>query len=266
MDIDTALLSHLRDIARCAGSLIMEVYSAPIVVDAKGDGSPVTQADLLAEALITPALLALDPAVPVVAEEAASRGAAPARVPRRFWLVDPLDGTREFVSRNGEFTVNIALVEDGLPILGVVYAPALGAAAMFSGIAGRGAWRGDSDPIVCRAWPGADAVALTSRSHGEAERTRILLRQLGVQHQRSAGSSLKFCLLAAGEADVYPRIGRTMEWDTAAGHALLRAAGGEVFDAAGKPLRYGKPGFENPDFIARGRPPWPAAAASRSGG
>jgi 3'(2'), 5'-bisphosphate nucleotidase len=268
MIIDASLLIQVRGIAQRAGAAIMEVYAEPFDAVAKGDGSPVTQADLRAEALITPALLALDPQVPVVAEEAASRGEAPGVLPRRFWLVDPLDGTREFVSRNGEFTVNIALVEDGLPLLGVVFAPALGPGHMFSGIVGQGAWRGadDGGSILCRAWPGAGAVALTSRSHGDAERTRALLAQWGVQRERSAGSSLKFCLVAAGEADVYPRFGRTMEWDTAAGHAVLRAAGGEVFDGTGQVLRYGKPGFENPDFIARGQPPWPPVPAIFSGG
>jgi 3'(2'), 5'-bisphosphate nucleotidase len=182
-----------------------------------------------------------------------------------FWLVDPLDGTREFVARNGEFTVNIALVSNGQAVLGVVYAPALGAGGvMYAGQAGQGAWREQGDGVQvpvqrtalhCRPRPARGAVLACSRLHGdEAQLQAWLLAQDPPWHEPQrlvAGSALKFGLVAEGRADVYPRLGRTMEWDTAAGHALLRAAGGEVLDLQGQPLRYGKPGFESPHFVAR---------------
>jgi 3'(2'), 5'-bisphosphate nucleotidase len=249
-----ALLSAAERIAREAAEVILEVYHGDFSVHDKADASPVTAADERAEALIVPALHALTPALPVVAEEAAARGEAP--VPGAlFWLVDPLDGTREFVARNGEFTVNIALVHGGEPVLGVVYAPVSG--RMFAGARGQGAWLAEPGAarraIACRRAPADGLVLACSRSHGD---DAALARWLGatvVARRVVAGSSLKFGLLAAGEADLYPRLGRTMEWDTAAGHAVLAAAGGSVCDLAGRPLRYGKPGCENPHFVARGR-------------
>ncbi len=256
------LLRQVEAVAREAGALILQVYAGHFEVRGKADTSPVTEADERAERCIVAALQALDAAVPVVAEEAASRGDTPA-VGSRFWLVDPLDGTREFVSRNGEFTVNIALVEDGAPVLGVVYEPV--ADRLVAGVMGLGAWREERGEqgverhaIACRK-PGADGLVLAcSRSHGdEVAMAQWLAAWLGtrtVVRRVAVGSSLKFGLLAAGEADIYPRLGRTMEWDTAAGHAVLRAAGGEVRDLTGVPLRYGKPGFENPHFVAQGLP------------
>jgi 3'(2'), 5'-bisphosphate nucleotidase len=254
-------LPALEALVRRAGDAVLAVYAQPFHVEAKGDGSPVTAADRAAEAILAPALGALLPGVPVVAEEAAADGDVPVVDPNgRFWLVDPLDGTREFVARNGEFTVNVALVDGGVPVLGVVLAPALD--LLFVGLVGHGAWRvanGRREPIATR--PPTDGwVVAYSRSHRDA-RTEAWLAGRPVAERRAAGSSLKFGLVAAGEADVYPRLGRTMEWDTAAGHAVLRAAGGCVLDLAGQPLRYGKPGFENPDFVAWGDP---ACAGTRA--
>ena len=247
------LLPQVEALARRAGDLILAVYASDFAVERKADASPVTLADEAAERLIVPALQALGPPWPVVAEEAHARGEAPEACPM-FWLVDPLDGTREFVSRNGEFTVNIALVQDELPVLGVVHVPVTD--TLYAGVVGSGAWRvtpqGGRERIGCRTVPATGLAMACSRSHGDEAALARWQQGRGVASRLAAGSSLKFGLLAAGDADVYPRFGRTMEWDTAAGHAVLRAAGGEVTDSAGQPLRYGKPGFENPDFIAWG--------------
>jgi 3'(2'), 5'-bisphosphate nucleotidase len=248
-----SLLTAVERIAHQAGEVILEVYRGDFVVRDKADESPVTLADERAEALITPALQALSPSWPVVAEEAASRGECPV-VGETFWLVDPLDGTREFVARNGEFTVNIALVMGCEPLLGVVYVPVQD--ALYAGGAGLGAWveRGrQRHAISCREVPDAGATLVGSRWHGNDAHVQAWLQGKRVAAQMTAGSSLKFGLLAEGRADLYPRFGRTMEWDTAAGHAVLVAAGGHVVDLQGRPLRYGKPGFENPDFVAHGR-------------
>ncbi|MEO7245392.1 MAG: 3'(2'),5'-bisphosphate nucleotidase CysQ [Rubrivivax sp.] len=248
-------LDVLADIARRAGREIMTIYATDFAVRGKADASPVTAADERAEALIVPALQALAPDIPVVAEEAAAAGRAP-RVGARFWLVDPLDGTREFVSRNGEFTVNLALIEHGVPVLGVVFAPALD--RLFAGAAGEGAWveqGGVRREIRCRAVSPEGLTVVASRSHGDAAALDAFLAGRRVAALTTAGSSLKLCLLAAGEADLYPRLGRTMEWDIAAGHAVLGAAGGRVHTLDGADLRYGKPGFENPHFVATGAAP-----------
>lgn len=242
--------TELARIARAAGAIVMQVYATDFDVQGKSDQSPVTQADLLAEAVILPALARLDPTIPIVAEEAVAAGKAPV-VGGRFWLVDPLDGTREFVSRNGEFTVNIALIDDGVPVLGVVFAPAL--ERLFAGAAGHGAWVEDGQgrrAIHCRAVPAQGLTVVASRSHGDDQALAAFLVGRKVASVVQAGSSLKLCLLAAGEADLYPRLGRTMEWDIAAGHAVLLAAGGALRGLDGQALRYGKPGFENPHFVA----------------
>jgi 3'(2'), 5'-bisphosphate nucleotidase len=246
------LLQSIATLAREAGALVMQIYATPFNVQLKSDASAVTLADEQAEALITPALQALLPGVPVVAEEAASRGRAPV-VRERFWLVDPLDGTREFVSRNGEFTVNIALVEHGVPALGVVFVPVVD--RLYAGAVGQGAWleeAGQRRTILCRKHPAAGATLACSRSHGDESALTAWLQGRPVAGRITAGSSLKFGLIASGDADLYPRFGRTMEWDTAAGHALVLAAGGQVCDLSGLPLRYGKPNFENPSFFAHG--------------
>lgn len=245
-------LDDIAEIARRAGAEILTIYATDFAVRGKADDSPVTEADERAEALIVPALQALTPDIPIVAEEAVAAGKMP-EIGRQFWLVDPLDGTKEFIGRNGEFTVNMALVEDGVPVLGVVYAPALG--RLFAGARGAGAWIEDQSghrPIRCRAVPEAGLTVVASRSHGDAEALETFLKGRKVASVVSAGSSLKLCLVAAGEADLYPRFGRTMEWDIAAGHAVLLAAGGRVTDLQGQPLRYGKRGMENPHFAAWG--------------
>ena len=252
--IDPArLVGPLRDISERAGAVIMEVYSTDFAVRRKDDASPVSEADERAEALILEELSRLAPQIPVVAEERVAAGEIPVVGAGPFFLVDPLDGTREFVSRRGEFTVNIALIEDQVPRLGVVYAPALD--VIYWCDAKGGAWRqtGATSPtaIACRARPAEGIVAIASRSHRD-ERTDAYLSRLPIGELVSAGSSLKFCRVAEGAADVYPRFGRTMEWDTAAGQAVLEAAGGGVVTEAGQPLRYGKAGFENPYFIAEG--------------
>lgn len=249
------LLAETAAIARRAGEVIMEIYEREIEVRTKADLSPVTAADEASENLILPALYDLTPGIPVVAEEAVAAGQVPDISGGRFWLVDPLDGTKEFISRNGEFTVNIALIEDGCPVLGVVHGPAI--ERTYTGSPGAGAACRDGGaaarPISARPVPAEDVVVVSSRSHGEGAELDAYLGTLKIASWRKAGSALKFCLLGAGEADIYPRFSRTMEWDTGAGHAVLVAAGGSIETADGKPLLYGKRGFENPHFIAFGR-------------
>lgn len=248
------LLAAVGLIARRASCEVMAVYATEFQVRRKPDASPVTEADERAEALIAAALLSLTPHIPVVAEEAVAGGRLP-RVDGQFWLVDALDGTREFISRNGAFTVNIALVQEGAPVLGVVVAPALG--RLFAGAQGVAAYAEDAlgtHVLRCRPVPASGLTVVTSRAHGDATALRAFLTARNVTSHTEVGSSLKFCRVAGGEADLYPRLGRTMEWDTAAGHAVLVAAGGQVTDLAGRALRYGKPGFENPHFIASGAP------------
>ncbi len=241
----------LRQLARAAGDLIMTYYDRPIVARAKADSSPVTDADEAAELLIVEGLRSLNPDIPIVAEESFAAGRAPEVGDRPFWLVDPLDGTKEFIGRNGEFTVNIAFIRDGRPVEGVVLAPALSVIYFTQGAAAYMA-EGDEEPRPIRAAGGdGGVVAVVSRSHYSAE-TADFLARYEVSHQCAAGSSLKFGLIASGAANLYPRLGRTMEWDTAAGDAVVRAAGGSVRTLDGEALRYGKPGFENPHFVVRG--------------
>ncbi len=254
---DEDMQSVLRLIAERAGQVILTHYAEgkDIEVRAKDDASPVTAADEAAETFILQALDTLTPQIPVVAEEAMSAGAQPDISGGLFWLVDPLDGTKEFLARNGEFTVNIALIQDGVPVAGVVHAPAM--AKTWSGAgAGSATFSQGNQPaldIAVRRPPEDGLVVVASRRHGVSRDLDRFLADYDVAEQIEAGSSLKFCLVASGEADLYPRFGRTMEWDTAAGHAVLLAAGGDVTRADdGSPLHYGKPGFENPNFIARG--------------
>ncbi len=249
-----ALLSEALAIAEAAGRVVMQVYAGNFGVRGKADQSPVTEADERAEDLILERLATLTPDIPIISEEQAGAGRAPPPA-ERFWLVDPLDGTREFVHRNGEFTVNIALIVAGRPVLGVVVAPALG--RVFGGVAG-GAAEGvaitrdaaGERAITCRQVPAQGLTVVSSRSHGDNDALQRYLAGRHVAQRAVAGSSLKFCLIAAGEADVYPRFGRTMEWDTAAGHAVLAAAGGRVTLLDGAELHYGKPGLANPHFVA----------------
>ena len=255
----TAAVQTLLTIAQLAARDIMAVYASDFAVATKADLSPVTEADALAEKTILAGLARHWPDVPVLAEEQTAAGVIPI-LGKRFFLVDPLDGTKEFLSRNGEFTVNIALIENGLPVRGVVYAPAIN--RMFWGDKTLGAALADVTPtqsLTSIAWqhikvrkPPADGMtAVASRSHAD-ESTEAYLAKHNVKRRTSAGSSLKFCLVAAGEADLYPRFGRTMEWDTGAGQAVLEAAGGKVCQEDGSPLTYGKTvrGFDNPAFIA----------------
>ena len=246
-----SLLTPVLDLAAKAGAAILTHYRSDIEVRSKADASPVTAADEEAESIIIEGLRRLTPDIPIVSEEAFARGEIPPTAPPCFWLVDPLDGTKEFLKHNGEFTVNIALIEHKRPVLGVVAAPALSLAYAGAGPGNAREWRnGTARAITVRKVPAQGLTVVASRSHGDSDALGRWLAGRNVVETRQAGSSLKFCLVAAGEADFYPRFGRTMEWDTAAGHALLAAAGGRVRTLAGEELRYGKAGFENPHFIA----------------
>lgn len=256
------LLEDVARIVRGAGAQVMDVYAGTIEVHRKADASPVTLADERAEAFITPRLRVLAPEAAVVAEEAVAAGGVP-QVGAAFWLVDPLDGTKEFIGRNGEFTVNIALVEHGQPVLGVVYAPALD--LLCAGGPGLGSWMeqgGQRRAIACRQAPSEGLRVVASRSHGDNAALEAFLAGRSVAASVSVGSSLKLCLVAQGEADVYPRLGRTMEWDIAAGHAVVAGAGGSVERLDGGALTYGKPGFDNPHFAAWGLRTAPVIAAT----
>lgn len=259
----TALLATFEATAIAAGLEILRIYEEGCDVALKDDKSPVTAADHAAEAIILEALRRITPEIPIVAEEEISGGHVPGDLGDRFYLVDPLDGTREFVNRNGDFTVNIALIEYGTPVLGVVYAPVRG--WLFIG-GPNGAEEVTVDhkgmvtsrqAISCRAAP-EQLIAVASRSHRTPE-TDAYLKDFIVADCVSVGSSIKFGLLARGEADIYPRLSRTMEWDTAAGDAVLRAAGGITLTLDGKALTYGRRNqaddadFANPSFVARGR-------------
>jgi 3'(2'),5'-bisphosphate nucleotidase len=258
----------LAKAALAAGPAVMEEYERGCTVASKEDGSPVTSADQRAEVIICQYLARLAPMPPVCAEESMA-GGAPVEVAERFLLVDPLDGTREFLAGNGEFTINVALIERGAPVAGAVYAPAIGRL-----------WVGGETAFTCEAPVGAalpadgsrrrirsrraptSLVAFASRSHLDSE-SDSFLKKLPIGETRFAGSSLKFCLIAEGLGDVYPRFAPTMEWDTAAGDAVLRAAGGDVLDPSGLPLSYGRVdnGLRNGPFIAWGDP----TAAKRLG-
>ncbi len=247
-----ALIDALEPVAREAGAKIMEIYGTDAQADFKGDGSPVTLADKPAEAVILAALKRIAPDVTVISEENAASHALAA--PAQFFLVDPLDGTKEFLKRDGKgsFTVNIALIEHGVPVMGVVFAPALD--RMFSGGKGIGAFEsrdGTRRAMQVRAVPASGRVAVASASHRDAQTDAWLAGQ-GITDTVSIGSSLKFCLVAAGEADVYPRFGPTMEWDTGAGDAVLRAAGGRLCLPDDSAFDYGKPDYRNGAFVAWG--------------
>ncbi len=248
-----ALLAAIRPVAEEAGRATMRFYGLTEWV-AKADGSPVTAADQAAEDVILPALRHLTPDIPVVSEEEAAKGLSPDVTGTRFWLVDPLDGTREFLSGNGEFTVNIALIEHGAPALGVVVVPARG--ETYAGAAPGTATLSDAHgerPISARCAPDSGLTVVGSRSHGDAAAMEAFLQGRRVASFLAAGSSLKLCLIARGEADLYPRLGTTMEWDIAAGHAVLRAAGGRVTLLDGGAFSYGKLDYRNPHFVAEGK-------------
>jgi len=257
---DDDILSVIERLALAAGAEIMQVFHAGVSVDRKADDSPVTEADRRAEAVILAGLRKAFPNVPCVAEEEVSAGKIPQELGDEFFLVDPLDGTKEFIARRPDFTVNIALIRNGEPAIGVVYAPAQG--ALYSGRPGLATTAvvsddhvaGERKPIAVRVNDGSKTI-VASRSHRTPETDDFIARYPGAEIV-SVGSSLKFCLLASGQADLYPRFGRTMEWDTAAGDAVLRAAGGSTRLVDGGPFTYGKrdqghdADFANPWFIA----------------
>ena len=243
------LLDDLAEAAREAGEAILEVVRRGFEIEAKSDSSPVTEADRAAELIILAALARAAPGVPVIAEEEVAAG----RIPDHgnlYFLVDPLDGTKEFVRGGDDYTVNIGLIEYGLPSVGVVFAPAT--ATLHSGCVGEGAWvdaRGGRGPIRTRE-RGEQVTAVASKSHLNQATIDYLEAAVGTCDYAAVGSSLKFCIVAEGMADIYPRASPTSEWDTAAGHAVLLSAGGLVDGPDGKPLRYGKPAFLNRAFVA----------------
>jgi 3'(2'),5'-bisphosphate nucleotidase len=254
----SSLVRTMIDAALAAGAEIARIYIEGCAIEEKCDGSPVTIADRHAEAIIIERLGAAYPDIPVLAEEEAAAGRIPT-LGTQFFCVDPLDGTRGFADRNGEFTVNIALIEHGEPVVGVIYAPV--PELLYFGARGEGAFRAAgstaAERIATRGRPAGGLIGIGSRNHA-AQGTGERNARLGITSYLPSGSSLKFCMLAEGSADVYPRWGPTMEWDTAAGQAILEAAGGRVMVLDGNletgPLRYGKveSGFANPHFIAWG--------------
>ncbi|HTW71934.1 MAG TPA: 3'(2'),5'-bisphosphate nucleotidase CysQ [Acetobacteraceae bacterium] len=251
---DHSLLSLAADLATQAGAAILDIRRRGFDVRRKEDRSPVTAADEAAEAIIVAGLRSATPDIPVIAEEEVAAGHVTAPT-AEFWLVDPLDGTREFTTGSDQFTVNIGLVRDGRVVLGVVGVPASG--EMFSGIVGQGAWKrtaAGQAAISARLPPAEGLTVVASSHHGDTARLDAFLHGRQVARMMNFGSSLKFCRLAEGVADLYPRFGRTMEWDTCAPQAVLESAGGAVCTLDGAPLRYGKPGWENPHFVCRGKP------------
>lgn len=261
---DTSLIEALAGAALRAGVVIMQIREAGFEASLKADHSPVTAADLASEALLRAELAAILPGVPVIAEEAVSQGAGetPAST---FLLVDPLDGTREFLGASGEFTINIGLIVDGVPALGIIYAPAIGklyagATASSEGSAFRATRAPGSlpdrtgwEPIRCRPMPARGLIAVASRSHLDPA-TEALLAGLDIAERMSCGSALKFGVVAEGRADIYPRLGTVCEWDVAAGHAIILAAGGSVLRPDGTALPYGRTSesYLVPAFIVRG--------------
>jgi len=252
-----ALAERVASIARAAGREILAVYArGAAVAQAKADDSPLTEADLRSQRFIADALTELAPGVPLLSEEAAPPAWAERSRWARYWLIDPLDGTREFLCRNGEFTVNIALIEGHAPALGVVHVPV--ADTTYAGIPGEGAWRqvaGAPPQAVHVAAQAAEPVRVVgSRSH-RGDSLEAFLARLGGYELKAVGSSLKFCMVAEGAADIYPRLGPTSEWDTAAAHAVVTAAGGTVVQLDGRPLEYNtREGLLNPFFVAYGDP------------
>lgn len=254
----TATREQLVEVARraalAAGEAILEVYATSFDVQQKTDNTPVTEADLASERIILAMLSEAFPDIPIASEELVEAEGLPPWA-ARFWAVDPLDGTKEFIARNNEFAVLIALVEDGIPVLGVVHGPALGVTytACGSGTATRQRNGAQPEPIHGRTAPPDGLVVIHSRSNENSRRLAEFLQHYPVRERKKCGSALKFGVIAAGEADFYPRFGTTMEWDTAAGQAILEAAGGRVETLTGTPLRYGKPGLKNDGFLAWGR-------------
>lgn len=250
------LLTQAFRIAQVAGEAILTIYERDFAVQHKQDQSPLTEADLASHEQIVTGLQALTPDVPVLSEESAEVPYAQRKTWSRYWLVDPLDGTKEFIRRNGEFTVNIALIEQGRPVLGIVFVPVSGVS--YIGQVGVGAWKqqapGERIQIGVSNPHQHPLRVVASRSHVSAGLQQVL-DQVGEHQLVSMGSSLKLCLVAEGVADVYPRLGPTCEWDTAAAQAVVEAAGGQVTDLAGQPLRYNqKDSLLNPHFVVSGDP------------
>ncbi len=248
----SSILPDVLKIADAAGEKVLSIYSTDFKVDFKADESPITAADVASHHLIVAGLRDLGHDIPVLSEEGAEIPWSERKQWQRFWLIDPIDGTKEFTQRTGEFTVNIALIVNGEPILGVVTAPALKEA--YWGLQGEGAYKRDSNGRVDRisaAVPGEIKRVVASKSHLNEE-TRVFIEKLGAHELVQAGSSLKFCKIAEGHADIYPRLGPTCEWDTGAAHAVLLAAGGKVETLDGEPLKYGKEDVLNPHFVAYG--------------
>ncbi len=259
IEITHTLLERLNALARQAGDAILEIYrGVDPQITYKKDDSPLTAADLASHEVLAAGLRQLDGEIPVLSEEGASIAYEERRSWNRFWSVDPLDGTKEFIKQNGEFTVNIALVEHGQPVLGIVYAPVLG--RTYFGALGLGAWRSetvDNGAVMTQAVQAegsgdSELAVVASRSHA-GDHLTAFLGALPPHRLVSMGSSLKLCLVADGTADLYPRLGPTMEWDTAAAHGVVAAAGGQVLDWAGRPLVYNKPDLLNPFFIVLGQ-------------
>jgi 3'(2'), 5'-bisphosphate nucleotidase len=247
-----SLLDQVLEIADTASRKVMEIYQTDFQVQTKDDNSPITEADIASHHVIVDGLTALTPDIPILSEESANAPWEERKTWTRFWLVDPIDGTKDFTNRTGEFTVNIALIENGEPVMGVVTAPALGDA--YWGIKGQGAWKREADGSTRRLAvenPPQAIRAVASKNHMN-EDTRHFIEQLGEHQLVQAGSSLKFCRIAEGQADIYPRLGPTCEWDTGAAHAVLVAAGGKVTQLDGTPLAYGKEEVLNPYFVASG--------------
>ena len=252
------LLPQVVSLAREAGIAVMSIYEdGNVDVQIKTDASPLTQADLASHHIIVAGLSRLTPGWPILSEESAKIRFEQRSAWQRYWLVDPLDGTKEFINRTGEFTINIALIENGFPILGVVYAPVID--RMYFAMTGSGAFRetdGKTSKISVRAYKSGTVSVVASRSH-RGEKLDAFLAQIGEHEAISMGSSLKLCLVAEGSADLYPRLGYTMEWDTAAAQCIVEVAGGAVEDTNGIRLRYNKPDLLNPEFVVSGNPPFP---------
>ncbi|MHB8623140.1 MAG: 3'(2'),5'-bisphosphate nucleotidase CysQ [Sulfuricaulis sp.] len=246
-------LDKVCEIARAAGRRILEIYGRGFKVELKDDRSPLTEADRAAHELICVRLQALTPELPVLSEESARIDYGQRAGWKRYWLVDPLDGTKEFIHRNGEFTVNVALIDGHRPVLGVVYVPV--ASVTYYACAGQNAFKQQGDGVAhairARRYAGGRPVVVASRSHAGQE-IEAFLKNIGEHDVASMGSSLKFCLVAEGVADVYPRLGPTMEWDTAAAQCVVEMAGGNVTDLERRPLVYNKPDMHNPRFIVSG--------------
>ncbi len=254
-EADLAILfPALRSLAREAGDLIMGFYDGGVAVRNKADQSPVTDADLVSDRLILARLGALTPDIPVITEETYD-GTSATPVGKPFWLVDPLDGTREFIAHSGEFTVNIGLIgPDALPVLGVMYAPFF--RQCYWGQPRRGAWMEDEAgerPITTRRPPEEGLTVVSSRYHGNRARVDAFLADYKVARHHQRGSTYKFCEVARGDVDLYPHFGQTSEWDTAAGHAVLLGAGGNITSGEGGPFTYGKPGLRNGPYIVKGK-------------